>query len=1017
MTPRLFLSGLLSLLITSFALAQIPGSSYEILALGGTNGPGVRPLAGLVLGPDGNYYGTASEGGAFGGGTVFKLTPAGELSPLVSFPYEQGTPSESLIVGSDGNLYGTTAGAFAGTPNSPGTIFRLTLAGQLTILATFVNTGAPVVAPQRLMESSDGNFYGTTAAGGAQQKGQVFRLTKDGTLTILADFTGSNGAAPQAGLIEATDGNLYGTTSNGGTNNNGTVFRVTKAGVITVLASFGSDASTGTWPQAELTQGPDGNLYGVTSAGAANFGGAVFRITLGGTLTGLAPLPQNNVAAPSPLVLGDDGNFYGTTVDNYYRVSLTGNLTVLADFSSTFEGRQAEGPLLKVGNGTFLGTTYSGGTLDQNEFGTIHRLTEQGTVTPVVAFPKIIGRNFNSELTEAPDGLLYGTVADNGRRFIGSSARIPAPFRMSKTGTVVPLSSFTATTGLGPSGKSSPMIHVGGGVLFGSLSDGGVLTPPIALNTHAAGFIYRIRPTGSVARIYQFIRTANPGDAPNEHGETPDGALAPGPDSQFYGTTALGGAQARGTLFKIDINGNLTTLASFNNATGLGPSGKLILSDGLFYGRTTFGGANNTGTFFSATPQGAITAISSFPPGISPNSLILATDGNFYGTMFNGGTNNLGTVFRLTKSGVLTTFASMDAATGSAPLGVIEAVDGNFYGVTSGTLQDPGGIFQLTRGGVLTPVFRFDAARGTGPAANLMQASDGHLYGTTSGNGPSRAGVVYRVTLPPKQLVNISTRMRVLTGENVLIGGFIITGADPKKVVIRGIGPSLGSLGIAEPLADPTLELHQGDVTLAMNDNWKTRTDGGSQQAEIEATGIPPASDLESALVATLNPGSYTAILGGKNQATGIGVVEVYDLGEGANSTLANISSRGFVDAGDNVMIGGLIVGEGLGGGSANIFVRGIGPSLSVFGVSGPLQDPTLEFRNSSGTLLAANDDWKVASDGASQQAKIEATTIAPTNDLESALILAVPPGNYTAVLRGKGNTPGVAVVEVYTLH
>src|SRR6267154_2488981 len=262
MTPRLFLSGLLSLPMISFATAQIPGSSYEILALGGTNGPGVRPLAGLVLGPDGNYYGTASDGGAFGGGTVFKLTPAGELSRLVSFPYEEGNPSESLIVGSDGNLYGTTAGAFAGTPNSTGTIFRVTLAGQLTVLATFVNTGAPVVAPQRLMESSDGNFYGTTAAGGAQGKGQVFRLTKDGTLTVLADFTGSNGAAPQAGLIEVADGNLYGTTSIGGTNNNGTVFRVTKAGIITLLASFGPGDS-GLFPQTELTQGPDGNLYGV----------------------------------------------------------------------------------------------------------------------------------------------------------------------------------------------------------------------------------------------------------------------------------------------------------------------------------------------------------------------------------------------------------------------------------------------------------------------------------------------------------------------------------------------------------------------------------------------------------------------------------------------------------------------------------------------------------------------------------------------------------------------------------
>jgi uncharacterized repeat protein (TIGR03803 family) len=673
--------------------------------------------------------------------------------------------------------------------------------------------------------------------------------------------------------------------------------------------------------------------------------------------------------------------------------------------------------LLKVGNGTFLGTTFSGGS-STNIFGIIHRLTEQGTVTTAVAFPKIVGRGFNSELTEAPDGNLYGTVADSGTGVSGSASRFPAPFKKSKTGSLVPLRSFLTVQSSSGSTISSPMTHVGGGLLFGEVSDGGLVpSPPPFTNAVAGGYIYRVSPDDNVATVYQFVRQGNAGDAPNEHGDTPRGALTAGPDSYFYGTTGAGGAQARGTFFKVDSNGVLTTLASFNNSTGLGPSGKLIFTDGLFYGRTTFGGANNSGTFFSATPSGAITQITSFPASTFVSSLILGRDGNFYGTTSTGGTNNLGSVFRLTKSGTMTTLASMDATTGSGPLGVIEAIDGNFYGVTRGTFQERGGIFQLTPGGVLTAVFRFDEARGTDPVANLMQASDGHLYGTTGANGPSGSGVIYRVKLPPKPLVNISTRMRVLTGQNVLIAGFIITGTEAKKIVLRGIGPSLANVGIAEPLNDPTLELHQGAATLATNDNWKTRADGSSQQAEIEATGIPPASEFESALVTTVNPGTYTAILAGKNQGVGIGVVEVYDLAQGASSTLANISSRGFVDVGDNVMIGGLIVGERPGGGSANVFVRGIGPSLSGAGVTSPLQDPTLEFRNSSGTLLAANDDWKVASDGNSQQAKIETTTIAPTNDSESALLLAVPPGNYTAVLRGKGNMAGVAVVEVYNLR
>jgi hypothetical protein len=254
--------------------------------------------------------------------------------------------------------------------------------------------------------------------------------------------------------------------------------------------------------------------------------------------------------------------------------------------------------------------------------------------------------------------------------------------------------------------------------------------------------------------------------------------------------------------------------------------------------------------------------------------------------------------------------------------------------------------------------------------------------------------------------------MRVLTGEQVLIAGFIITGTDQKKVIIRGIGPSLNGVGVT--LSDPTLELHQGSTTLATNDNWKINDQTGqSQEADIRATTIPPTNDLESALVATLNPGAYTAILAGKNGGTGVGLVEVYDLAQGANSKLANISTRGFVDTGNNVMIGGLIVGGG-GGGATTVIVRALGPSVPV---AGALSDPTLELHDASGTTLATNDNWKTRPDGSSQQAEIEATTIPPTNDLESALVATLTPGNYTAIVRGKNNTTGVGLVEVYNLQ
>jgi CSLREA domain-containing protein len=254
----------------------------------------------------------------------------------------------------------------------------------------------------------------------------------------------------------------------------------------------------------------------------------------------------------------------------------------------------------------------------------------------------------------------------------------------------------------------------------------------------------------------------------------------------------------------------------------------------------------------------------------------------------------------------------------------------------------------------------------------------------------------------PTTLGNISTRLRVETGDDVLIGGFIITGTQDKKVIVRAIGPSLP---VADALADPFLELHDGSgALLDSNDNW---VDSSNKQAIIDST-IPPSNDLESAIVATLpaNSSAYTAIVRGVNNTTGVGLVEVYDLDRSVDSKLANISTRGLVQTGDNVMIGGFIV---LGQSSQKIIARAIGPSLPV---GGALADPTLELHNGNGDVIAFDDNWKD-----SQQAEIEATTIPPTNDLESAIVATLTPGNYTAIVRGLNDTTGVALVEVYALN
>ncbi len=258
--------------------------------------------------------------------------------------------------------------------------------------------------------------------------------------------------------------------------------------------------------------------------------------------------------------------------------------------------------------------------------------------------------------------------------------------------------------------------------------------------------------------------------------------------------------------------------------------------------------------------------------------------------------------------------------------------------------------------------------------------------------------------LPESRLLNIATRMRVQSGENVLIAGFIITGTDSKKVIIRGIGPSLAQF-FTGVLANPTLELFQDNTLLASNDDWK------ENQAEVQATGIAPGDDLESAIVRTLPPGSYTAILRGKNNTSGIGVVETYDLDQAGNSKLANIATRGFVETGNNVMIAGLIAGPA-GGASATIVVRAAGPSLGNFGIAGALQDPTLDLVDANGSVLRSNNNWRE-----SQESAIAATGLQPSDDRESAIIETLVPGNYTAVVRGSADTTGVGLVEIYNIR
>ena len=261
--------------------------------------------------------------------------------------------------------------------------------------------------------------------------------------------------------------------------------------------------------------------------------------------------------------------------------------------------------------------------------------------------------------------------------------------------------------------------------------------------------------------------------------------------------------------------------------------------------------------------------------------------------------------------------------------------------------------------------------------------------------------------IPAAQAINLSTRLRVQTGDNVGIGGFIISGTAPKHVLVRAIGPSLTQFGVPNALPDPLLELH-GPIAFATitNNNWR---DDPVQEAAILATGIAPSNNLESAIDATLNPGAYTAIARGNNDTSGVALIEVYDLSQAGPAKLANISTRAFVGTGDDIVIAGFILGSH--SGIDRIVLRGIGPSLTVFGVPNVLADPTLELRDSNGALLMGNNDWQ---DDPAQAAEITAAGLAPSSHLESGLAATLPPGLYTALLAGPNNGVGNGAVEVY---
>ncbi|HEV2842434.1 MAG TPA: delta-60 repeat domain-containing protein [Chthoniobacterales bacterium] len=502
----------------------------------------------------------------------------------------------------------------------------------------------------------------------------------------------------------------------------------------------------------------------------------------------------------------------------------------------------------------------------------------------------------------------------------------------------------------------------------------------------------RLQSNGDILVGGVFISGSSPGLA-RLHGAT--GALDVTFNSGAVTVNARVDSIAVQSDGKIIIGGDFTAYNATprDRVARLNADGSL---DGTFTPTTT--GANNL--VFEVALE----------PGPPPNKVIIG--GAF--SDYDGGTRYR--LARLLPNGTLDTGFDANAVTTANPASAVHAIsvlsDGNVL-IGGNNFSNSGTrVARLLPSGALDP--SFDPAPGTGAddvVLDIAVQPDGKVliggeFTSYSGASINRVARLCATTPPAAlmRLLNISTRAKVGPGDAAIIGGFIITGTTPVRIIARGIGPSLAAANVQGALQDPTLELYQGSSFLGSNDDWRETL---QNEADVLATTIPPSDNRESALVRTLNPGDYTAIVRGKNATTGLGLVEVYDLNQPPASELANISARGDVQTQDGVMFGGFILS---GTETTGVVVRALGPSLAAFNVNNPLADPTLELFNSNGMSLGSNDNWAL-DPNASQ---VILRNLAPANPLESAIAITLPPGAYTAIVAGKLGATGIGLVEVY---
>jgi uncharacterized repeat protein (TIGR03803 family) len=768
-------------------------------------GGGYTPTAALVQGPDGDLYGTTEYGGAHGWGTVFKTTTNGVLTNLVDFYRGDGAePYRALIQGEDGNIYGTTVG---GGANGCGTVFRVTTNGTLTTLASFNYVDG--LNPNELFQAANGSFYGTTFDGGLNGDGTVFQVTTNGALTSLASFNYTNGGSlPYAGLVQTPDGNFFGTTYEGGANGYGTVFQVSPAGAVTTVYSF-TGGGGGGHPAAGLMEGSDGNFYGTTAYGGTYDDGTVFRLTPDGALVSLVQFDGYDGANPqAALTPGADGNLYGTTENGgadgagvIFRVNInspTVQISAQPANQDAYIGADAVFSVAVIGNpplfyqwrqdGINL-TDGAGISGSMTRVLTIHNVSLGGAgiysvmvsnaASSVLSGEATLGVIYSPPLiTVQPvsQSLLVGETAVFSVTAIGD---LPLSYQWQENGTNLMdggqiSGSATSTLTL------SNVVETNAGTYSVIVNNAFAIAPTIS--SAAVLTVFAVSATGTTMAALHSFTGGDDGGVPN--------GLVQGANGLLYGTTQNGGMYGDGTIFSLSTNGTLTTLVSFDGTNGAMPVASLVQdTNGVFHGTTKLGGSNSAGTVFSMTPDGTLNSLYSF--GSNNDSIdpftALAQDaaGNFYGATSNNAMPGDGNIFKMAPDGLPATLYSFPGGlNGTLPAGALAlGTDGNFYGMT-GTGKEittiHGNVFKMTPDGLLTNLYSFTGgADGYSPVGQLAQGTDGNFYGVTKFNyieGNLFYGTIFKIT-PGGALTTLYS-----------LNGFVILtdGAIPDAGLIQG---------------------------------------------------------------------------------------------------------------------------------------------------------------------------------------------------------------------------------------